>query len=142
MGISINDRMKKIIFDRYPNIYDFDIKSVNNGGDIVNLIITFRTSFSQLIPIRVKISIDKKNDSDTLERIYHTKAEKIQALKEDRLDVFLTYFLQKNWIDDDVNTFIEDNKDILKSDGTQLLNKEEIIKVLNTRKEQLTKQNA
>jgi len=115
--------------------FDFDVKSVNNGGDELKAIVTFRTSVGQVTPIRVRVILDKKSSNETTNRIYETRAEKIQGLREGPIDEFVSGFLDKNWTNDDIEKFIENNKNIIKSEDNEL-EKDEIVKILENRKEQ------
>ena len=131
----MKDSVMRLIFDNYPNIYDFDIKEINKKGNEIIFIITFRTSLGQNTPIRVKISMDKNIKEGKLERIYMTKAEKIEALRESRIDNFLSNFIRKKLEEKDIDEFMSDNEDIIKQ-GIPL-DKDDVAKMLKLRKEQL-----
>ncbi len=132
---NIESRIKNIIFNTYDNVFNFDIKDAKNGGDTLEVIVTFRTSISQATPIRVKIVLEKQSGGYNIKRIYVTKAEKLQGLRESRIDEFVNRFLNREWTEDDINKFMTDNEDIIKDSGTEL-EKEDVISILNIAKEQ------
>ncbi|MCK4521126.1 MAG: hypothetical protein KAU20_01030 [Nanoarchaeota archaeon] len=131
-------KVKNIIFNTYAAVYDFDVKSASNGGEELVVITTFRTYINQVTPIRVKVIINKKENTEKTTRIYETKAEKISGLKEDRMDVFLASFLNTDLEEGDVDKFIGDNKDIIGTDVNKL-EKGDIEPILKNRLEQLKK---
>ena len=132
-------RIKNIIYSSYANVFDFDIKSANNGGDELEVVVTLRTSISQLTPVRVIVNLKRKEHRYTIKRIYVTKTEKLSGLREaGRVDEFIERFIDKNWDDADVLKFIEDNKDIIKDSDSEL-EKEDVENLLKITKEQKIK---
>lgn len=114
-------RIKNIIYYTYDNVFNFDIKSVNNGGNELNVVVTLRTSPRQFTPIKVRIILKRDSGAYTTKRIYVTKNEKIAGLREDgRVDEFVSRFLEREWTATDVTKFIEDNKDIIKDSDSDL----------------------
>ena len=131
-------KVKEIVFGAYPQVFDFDIKRVYNGGDTLKVIVTVRKTLNQTIPTRLKIEI-KKNDVDDfrMDKIYETRLEKIQALKDNnQIDSFLAEIIG-DLSEEDIENFKENNKDILQSNESPTLENDIIRKVLENRLAQL-----
>lgn len=128
-------RIKHIIYNSYDNVFNFDIKSANNGSNELNVVVTLRTSPSQFTPIRVRIVLKRDSGEYTTKRIYVTRSEKLAGLREaGRIDEFISRFLDSEWNAADITKFIEDNKDIIKDEGSSL-DRDEVESLLKISKE-------
>ncbi len=132
-------KIKNIIYHTYDNVFNFDIKNATNGGNKLNVVVTLRTSISQLTPMRIEIVLERISGKYTTKRIYVTRNEKLAGLREaGRVDEFISRFLDSEWEEEDITKFIEDNEDIIK-DSDSDLERTDVENLLKITKEQKIK---
>ncbi|HDZ61445.1 MAG TPA: hypothetical protein ENH46_07065 [Candidatus Pacearchaeota archaeon] len=132
---NFESKIKNIIYATYANVFDFDVKNASNGGNELKVVVTFKTSISQFIPIRVIIILKRDSGEYTTQRIYATRSEKLAGLRDSgSVDEFVDKFITSEWENRDIDKFIEDNKDIIEAEDFSL-DKEDIESLLRISKE-------
>ena len=132
---NFESKIKNIIYSTYANVFDFDVKSASNGGNELKVVVTFKTSISQFIPIRVRIVLKRDSGEYTTKRIYATRSEKLAGLRDSgSVDEFVDKFRNSDWEDEDIDKFIEDNKEIVETEDF-ILEKDDIESLLKISKE-------
>lgn len=132
---NFESKIKNIIYATYANVFNFDVKSANNGGDELKVVVTFRTSLSQFVPIRVRIILKRSSGEYNTKRIYLTRSEKLAGLRESgSVEEFVDKFINTDWEEADIEKFIEDNEDIIEDEHSSL-DKDEIESLLKISKE-------
>ncbi len=134
---NFESKIKNIIYNTYDNVFNFDVKNASNGGNELKIVVTFKTSLSQFTPIRVRIILQRDSGEYTSKRIYLTGGEKLAGLRDaGSVNEFINKFLNTDWEDEDINKFVQDNKEIIEDEGTSL-DKDEIKSLLEISKERI-----
>lgn len=138
-------KVKEIIYNSYPSVFNFDIEKITNGGNELKVYVAFKTSISQPVPKYVKFIFNRNNINEyKMITIYPTRAAKIFALIERAVGGLVNSYQEKGkndvdeFINANIDSFIQENQEIIDSEGT-VLEKPELIDFLKRAIERMVK---